>query len=56
MTEANIVEGYIEKVTWEETLIAIKSMTSRKAAGTSVVCAEMISASGKMRIRVMIGT
>ena len=54
MTQAKMVRGLIVKVTREEMVIAIKAMKSGKAAGSSEVCAEMISGSGEVRIAVMI--
>ena len=46
MTEANMVEGPVEKVTRKETTIAIKAIKPGMAAEPSEVCAEMISTSG----------
>ena len=53
MTEASIVEGPIEKITYEKMAIAIKVMKPGKAAGPSKVCVEIISASGEVGISAM---
>ena len=53
MTEASVVQGLIEKVTYEEMITAMKAMKLGKAAGPSEVCAETISTSAKMGISVM---
>ena len=42
MTEANMVEGLMEKVTWEEIVIAVKAIKPGKTAGSSEGRAEMI--------------
>ena len=54
VTAASMVEGPIKNVTREEIAIAIKVIKPGKAAGPSEVCAEMISASGDVGIRVMV--
>ena len=54
VTEASIVKGPIKDVIREEITIAIEVMKPAKAAGPSAVCAEMISASGKVRVSVMV--
>ena len=50
MTEASVVEEPIEKVRREEMAIAIKMMKPEKAAESFEVCAEMMSASGEVRV------
>ena len=47
-------EGPIKKVTHEEMAIAINVMKPGKAAKPSEICAEIISASGKVWINVMV--
>ena len=54
VTEANMVEGPIKNATREEMAIAIKVMKPGKAAGSSEVYAEMISASGELGVSVMV--
>ena len=54
VTEASIVKGSIKNVTREEMVIAIKVMKPGMTAGPSEVCAEMISASGKVGVSVMV--
>ena len=54
MTAASVVEGPIKNVTREEMSMAIKVMKPGKAAGPSKVCAEMISASGKVGVCVIV--
>ena len=54
VTEASEVEGPIEKIPCKELAIAIKMMKPGKAAGSSEVCAEMISASGEVRVSVIL--
>ena len=49
-----MVKGPIKNVTREEMAIATKVMKLGKAAGPSEVCAEMISASGKVGVSVMV--
>ena len=49
-----MVEGPIKNVTREEMAIALKVVKPGKAAGPSEVCGEMISASGEVRISVMV--
>ena len=53
MSEVDVVEGPIEKVTQDEVLKAVKAMKLRKAAGPSEVSAEMITASGEIGISIM---
>ena len=53
MTEAGMTEGSVEKINRKEMAIAVKAMKLRKVAGSSEVCAEMISASGKVGISFM---
>ena len=53
MTEASVVQGPIKNVIREEMAIAIKVMKPGKTAGPSEVCAEMISAIGKIWVSVM---
>ena len=53
MAKAYVLEGPVEKVTREEIAIATKAVKPEKAAGPSEVCAKMISASGEVRIGVM---
>ena len=52
-TEIGIVEGPVEEVSLEEITIAIKKMKLVKASGLSEVSMEMINASGKVGIDVM---
>ena len=54
MLETDLVEGPVEKVARNETVEAIQSMKSGKAAGTSKVSVEMIVASGKIGVKVML--
>ena len=54
MTAASMVERPIKNVSRVEMAIAIKVMKPGKAAGPSEVCAEIISASGEVGIRVMV--
>ena len=55
VTQASMVEGGpIKNVTREEMAIAIKVMKPGKAAGSSEVWAEMISASGVVGVSVMV--
>ena len=53
ITQVDVVEGPIERVTREEVTKAIGAMKSGKAAGPSEVSAEMIAASGEVGIDVM---
>ena len=53
MIDANVLEGRIKKISWEEMAIAGKAMKLGNAAGPSEVCA-MISASGKVGIAVVL--
>ena len=53
VTAASMVEEPIKNVTCKEMAIAIKVMKPGKA-GSSEVCAEMISASGKEAVSVMV--
>ena len=54
VTAASMVEGPIKNVIREEMARAIKVMEPRKAAGPSEVCAEMICASGEVRVSVTV--
>ena len=54
MTEASVVEEPIEKVRREEMAIAIKMIKPEKAAESSEVCAEMMSASAEVRVSVIL--
>ena len=54
VTEGSMVEGPTKNVIYEEMMIAIKVMKPGKAAGSSEVCAKMISASGEVRVSVMV--
>ena len=54
MTPASMVEGPIKNATCEEMAIAIEVMKPRKAARLSEVCSEMISASGEVRVSMMV--
>ena len=54
MTENSRIEGPIENVTCKKTVTTTKAMNPENAAGPSEVCAQRISASGKMGISVMI--
>ena len=55
VTEASVVEEPIEKIPCKEMAIAIKMMKPEKAAGSSEVCAEMISATGEVGVSVILG-
>ena len=54
MTEVDVVEGPVERVTQDEVVSAIKKMKLGKAAGPSEVSLEMITASGTIGIEVML--
>ena len=54
MVETDVVESPVEKVARNEIVEAIQSMKSGKATGTSEVSVEMIVASGKIGVKVMI--
>ena len=54
VTAASKVEGPTKNVTCKEMAIAIKVMKPEKAAGSSELCAEIVSASGEVRVRVMV--
>ena len=54
MTAATMVDGPIEKITRQEMTISIKAIKPGKVAGPSEVCAEMVFASGEVRICLMI--
>ena len=51
---STMIEGPIKNVTCKEIEIAIKVIKPGDAAGLSEVCAEMISASGKAGVSVMV--
>jgi len=53
VTDADMVEGPLEKVNCGEIVNAIKAMKPQKAPGLSGVTAEMISASGQVGVNVM---
>ena len=53
MVETDVVEGPVEKVACNEIVEAIQSMKSGKATGTSEVSVEMIVASIKIEVKVM---
>ena len=53
MVETDVVEGPVEKVARNEIVEAMQRMKSGKATGTSEVSVEMIVASGKIRVKVM---
>ena len=53
MVETDLVEGLVEKVVRNEIVEAIQSMKSGKATGISEVSVEMIVASGKIGVKVM---
>ena len=53
MVETDLVEGPVEKVARNKIVEAVQSMKSRKASGPSKVSVEMIVASGKIGIKVM---
>ena len=53
MVEIDVVEGPVEKVTRNEIVEAMQRMKSGKATGTSEVSVDMIVASGKIRVKVM---
>ena len=52
-TEISVVEGPVEKVSLAEITSAIKKMKLAKASGLSKGSMEMINASGKVEIDVM---
>ena len=52
MTEGDTVEGRVEKVSHEEMVTAIKAVKPGKAAGPFQLCAEIIFASGEVKISV----
>ena len=52
--KAELVEGPVERVSWEEVVKAIRQMKAGKAAGPLEVSVEMIAASGEIRIGVMV--
>ena len=54
VTAASTVEGPIKNVIREEMVIAMKVMKPGKTAGPSKVCATMISATGEVRVSVMV--
>ena len=53
MVETDVVAGPVEKVAWNEIVEAMQKMKSGKATGPSEVRVEMIVASGKIGIKVM---
>ena len=53
MTEVDVVEGPVKKVTREKMIKTIKKMKPRKEAELSEVNMEMLSASGETEIKVM---
>ena len=53
MAEADMVEGPVEEVTYEEVIKAINKMKLGKAAGSSEVNMDMIMASGKFGVGVL---
>ena len=53
MVETDLEEGPVEKVARNKIVEAVQSMKSRKASGPSKVSVEMIVASGKIGIKVM---
>ena len=52
--QADLVEGPVERVSWEEVVKALGKMKGGKAAGPSEVSVEMIAASGENGIDVMV--
>ena len=52
--EADLVEGPVERVSWEEVVKAIREMKVGKAAGPLEVSVEMIAASREIGIVVMV--
>ena len=48
--KAELVEGPVERVGWEEVVKAMREMKAGKAAGPSEVSIEMIAASGEIRV------
>ena len=52
MAEADMVEGPVEGVTYEEVMKAMNNMKLGKAAGPSDVNMDMIMASGKFGVRI----
>ena len=53
MVETDVVVGPVEKVARNEIVEAMQKMKSGKATGPLEVSVEMIAASGKIRIKVM---
>ena len=53
MAEADMVEGPVEEVTYEEVIKAMNKMKLGKAAGPSEVNMDMIMASGKFGVGVL---
>ena len=53
MAEADMVEGPVEEVTYEEVITAVNKMKLGKAAGPSEVNMDMIMASGKFGVGVL---
>ena len=52
--EEDLVEGPVERVSWEEVVKVMGEMKAGKAAGPSEVSVEMIAASGEIGIGVMV--
>ena len=53
MAEADMVEGPVEEVTYEEVIKAMNKMKLGKEAGPSEVNMDMIAASGKFGVGVL---
>ena len=53
MVETDRVDGPVEKVTCNEIVEAMQKMKSGKATGPSEISVEMIVASGKIWVKVM---
>ena len=53
LVETDVVEELVEKVTHNEIVEAMQKMKSGKATGPPEVSVEMIVASGKIRVKVM---
>ena len=54
ITDVNVVEGPIEKVTFGQVMTALRKMKSGKATGPSEVISKMIIASSDTGIKVMV--
>ena len=52
--QADLVEGPVERVSWEEVVKALGKMKAGRAPGPSEISVEMIAASEEIRIDVMV--